>query len=576
MDSFSNFLRRQCALVLVALCVLIMPASVLAQVENVPVYHPVYSFLKRMELKGIVSRYHDAILPLSRGDVAKFLVAINEHQQEMSGAERDALNEYRQEFQFDITGSTDGYFSGLDFSDHTFGDAVAGIFNDKEKFLYAFHDSTVSFFADGLLTVDARKSAGDALDDEHAEFVQFGGRFRGTAYGRLGYYLQGTNAQFWGSRNVLERDKFIGQAYTLAVSDAQNFDFSDGYLRYQHGILSMQLGQERLLWGNGYGDKLILSDNTRDFPFIRMDAQYKAVKYTFMHGWLLGNRSNLTIQLPGDTTHYTEPVNDDKYIAAHRIGVSLGESTELAFQEMVIYSNRSVDLAYLNPLMVLESAQRARGERDNVFWAFDAKCHPMANLELQGTILFDDLNFSRWGTNDVQNKDALQLGVMMTDPLGMANTSAAFEYTRVEPYTFSHNRSRDDSYSSNGLPLSHHIGPNSQSWYAALENLWTYRFHTLLSYEYIQHGANIIGPNGIVAVNVGGDIFQPHRPGDPEFKDFLGGNYLRTHRISLAGTCEIYRRLYLEAHYALEHVRSVTYSTTQENRDFGIDVRLEY
>jgi len=34
-----------------------------------------------------------------------------------------------------------------------------------------------------------------------------GGRVRGTIYQHLGYYLQATNAQFYGSRDLLQRDR---------------------------------------------------------------------------------------------------------------------------------------------------------------------------------------------------------------------------------------------------------------------------------------------------------------------------------------------------------------------------------
>ena len=47
---------------------LTLACSAIAQVETVPANHPVYIFLKRMEVKGLIDRYHDAILPISRKD----------------------------------------------------------------------------------------------------------------------------------------------------------------------------------------------------------------------------------------------------------------------------------------------------------------------------------------------------------------------------------------------------------------------------------------------------------------------------------------------------------------------------
>jgi hypothetical protein len=548
-----------------------------AQVENVSAYDPIYTFLKRMELKGIIENYHSAIIPLSRGEIAGFLKTIDSKSADLTSVDRDNLAKYLIEYQFDITGSTDEFHQVLNFSNQTVGESFMQIFSDKEKFLYAYNDSTLSFFIDGLLTVDLRKSVGDALGNDHAEFTRFGGRIRGTIHNSFGYYIDGTNAQFYGSRTVLRRDRLLSQDYTLGVGDAQNFDHIESYIRYESSPISVELGRERLFWGTGYGDKTILSDNVRPFDAIRFDAQYKLLKYTFMHGWLLGNRSYLQYSLPSDTsTKFTEPIDDDKYIVAHRLEVSIPHAVDIGFNEMMVYSNRAPDLAYLNPIQLLESTQRNRDERDNGFWVFDMRVHWISGWEIQGSALFDDLNFPKWGTNDVQNKAALQAGILGVDPFGIPLTNIAVEYTRIDPYTFSHNRSRDNNYSSGGNILSHHIGPNSDSWFCKLENFWSRRLTTSVSYENVRHGNNIVSPGGQLVFNVGGDIFQPWRPVDSQYKNFLGGNFQRIQYINVAASYELYRQMFLEGWYRLEHTDNVTLGFVSETKDFGMDLRMDF
>ena len=561
---------------IVLVFLLIDPSVSRAQVENVPVYHPMYAFLKRMELEGVIEKYHDAILPLSRREIAEFLEIIDRRRSELTPVEQSTLDDYLVEFQFDMKGSTEGFQPFLDFSNQSFGESFNQIFTEKEKFLYTYHDSSLSLFVDGLLTVDGRKSTGDALGDQRAEFLQFGGRIRGTIHGNIGYSLQGTNAQFWGSRNVLQRDKFLSQDFTLAVTDAQNFDQVDGYLRYETRPLSVQVGRERILWGNGYSDKLVVSDNARDFDAIRWDAQYKGFKYTYVHGWLLGRTSKLTFTLGSDPTLFNEPVTDDKYIAAHRFEMSFPNAIDLGFQEIEIYSNRAPDLSYLNPVTFLESSQRARNERDNGLWAFDFQAHWVRGWELEGTIDFDDLAFQKWGTNDTQNKDAKQIGIMGIDPFGVPNTNVAVEYTRIEPYTFSHSRSRDNSYTNNGRMLGEHLQPNSESWFFRLENFWTSRFRTRVSFENERHGANILAPNGTLILNVGGDILQPERPQDSRQKDFLGGNLEQTVRWKANASFELYKEVFLEGFFIHESVNHVTQGFSVSNNDFGVDLRLDF
>jgi hypothetical protein len=565
--------------ILFLFCLVLLNSSPgLSQAENVPVDHPVYRFLKLMETKGIIERFHDAVLPISRKKVSAFLQTVQEKQDQLTSVEQNQLKDFAVEFEYELTQTMDSTYELLAWREPTVGNEVREWFGEKEKYLYFYTDTNLTFFVNGLLTFDARRSSGGVLTGENAAFVQVGGRIRGSIYQSLGYYLEGTNAQFWGSRDVLRRDKYISQTHTINVLDARNFDVARGYVRYDAGIVSLQVGRERLLWGNGYGDKLIVSDNVREFDFLRADAQYKSLNYTFLHAWLLGKRTHLPFTFPFDTSSvFYEPVNADKYFAAHRLEFSFPQLFDIGFQEMVIYSNRSVDLAYLTPITFIESLQRARGERDNVLWSFDVQTHFVKNIEFHAAILFDDINFPKWGTNSVQNKFAYQIGALAADPLGVANTSIVVEYTRIEPYTFSHNRSRDNDYGSQGKILSHHIGPNADSWFFKTDYRLTHRVFISFRYEMERKGENVYGANGQLVKNVGGDILLPHRPGvDSHTKEFLGGNLVRTNRFQAVLTYEIVNEMFLDGRYQYEKIENSALNSTTQNHDYGIALRIDF
>ncbi len=574
--SRANVSVRLCGLIMIYLFV---SAHARAQTETVPVSHPAYRFLKRMEVKGVLERYNDAMVPLSRRSIADFLTKLRERGGELTQVERDILRDFFVEFEYDITGQTQNHHVLIGSSESGVGENLEDFFSEKEKFLYVYADTNLSLFVDGLLTWDARRSTGDALGSANATFIQFGGRIRGTVSNHFGYFLQATNAQFYGSRDVLRRDNLISQAYTLNILDAQNFDFVEGYARYDTDILSMQVGRERMLWGNGFGDKLILSDNVRVFDFIRGDAQYKSVKYSFVHAWLLGKGSTQKFSLPSDTSFkFSEPVNADKYFAAHRLELSFPELFDVGFQEMVIYSNRSPDLAYLNPFTLLESAQRSREERDNVLWALDIQGHFVRGLEIQGSILFDDINFPKWGTNAVQNKYAFQVGGMLTDPAGLSNVSLAVEYTRIEPYTFSHDRSRDNDYGSLGRILGHHIGSNADSWFFRLDYFFSRKLFTTLRFELQREGNNIYdAATDTLISNVGGDFLQPHRSGrDSDTKEFLGGNLVKTYRVQAFVTYEIVNEIFFDLRYEMRRRTDSLAGTRTTDHDYGLALRIDF
>jgi hypothetical protein len=547
-----------------------------AQVENVPADHPIYLFLDRMEARQLIQRYHDAILPLSREEVAGFLSTIAGRDSALSSVERGYLRDYLSEFQFDISRSFEHTRPLINPPDSIDWSITGHLFSDTEKFLFAGSDSTISLFANALLDVDARWITGDALGSTNSQFVQFGGRFRGTAFDHVGYYLEATNAAFRGSRELLQRDRIISQAHTLNVVDTQHFDFAEGYVRYTNDIFSLQIGRERLLWGLGYDQKMIASDNVRVFDFIRLGARYKSFQYIFVHGWLLGESSSVEFTVPGDTTVYVEPTNADKYFAGHRFEISFENALDLGFQEMVIYSNRSPDLAYLNPLIVIESVQRSRGERDNVSWGFDVETHFMKGLQLSGSIIFDDLHLGEFFEPKWYNKYAYQAGLLLTDPLFLPNITLIVEYTRVEPFVYSHERSRESTYSSLGASLGPRIGANADAWFLRLDWFVARRWFVSGSITFERSGENIYDDSGNLVTNVGGDIRQPHRPSDPIDRVFLDGNLVRYTRGQLRISHEIINQIWCDGWYLYELSTNAQQESRDENHTAGFRVRMEF
>ena len=560
-----------------AVCSIMVVCGASGQSETVPVQHPVYAFLKRMEVKGIISRYHDAVLPLGRRTVGRFLDEIRTAQHTLSRTEQEILVDYLREFQYDRTGSTGGFLNVTDPADDITSAGPAGEFSDREKFIYFQADSAVTTFANILLDVDARRAAGTGEEGRRAEYVQFGVAARGTFLGHLGYSLRATNAQFWGSRELLQEDPQIRLSHALGVTNAQNFDFAEGYVRYDGGVISAQVGRERLLWGNGYDEKMILSDNPREFDFIRADAVVKSFSYTFVHAWLLGRSTEqLPFVLPSDSSSvFSETVAADKYFAAHRFGFSFPGVVDVGFQEMAVYSNRAPDLAYLNPLTIIESSQRSRGERDNVFWAFDLQAHCIPGIELSGTLLFDDINIPDLFSDVWTNRFALQAGVFIADPAGISNTSLMVEYTRIEPYVFSHGRSREGDYGSLGMILGPRIGPNADAWSFRADVVPSRNLITSLRVQVERQGENIVDDNGTLIRNVGGDFLQPHRTTDPERRTFLDGNRVSTLRAALLLSWEPVNQIWLDVIMEYAHVRSSAPARSMDHTTVQVRVRTE-
>jgi hypothetical protein len=562
-------------LVLCALAILTV-REVHAQAENVPAYHPVYIFLKRMEIKGILQQYDDVILPLSRRQVAEHLKTVQAHSQSLSSTESGWLKDFMSEFQFELTGSAEGFHPLIGSEQSSFWGAMGQEFTDREKFIAVTTDSSVTMFLNGLLTLEGRGFKGDPLGPSDAEYIQIGGRIRGTLFNHLGYYLQATNAQFWGSRELLQRDPMISQSHALSTGDAQNFDFAQGYVRYDAGMLSAQLGRERVLWGYGVDQKMIINDYIREFDFIRADFKYKAFRYTFIHGWLLGTQSSLVLPYPADSSStFVEPVIADKYFAAHRFGLSFPELFDVGFQEMYIYSNRSVDLGYLNPLMLLESLQRSRGERDNGLWAFDFKSRFFNGFQIMGTLFYDDIHVPYMFSDKWFDKYAWQLGFAYTDALTIRNTTLFVEYLRVEPYVFGHERSRDNNYTSLGVLIGPQIGPNADLWTFRLDYLPFRNLFLSARVSLERKGMNPVDSLGTVIRNVGGDFNLPHRETDPDTKKFLDGTLVKGTRVGFKVTWEFLNQMWLDGAVEYQSTKNTVSGALEKNTTYLVRLRTE-
>jgi hypothetical protein len=225
--------------------------------------------------------------------------------------------------------------------------------------------------------------------------------------------------------------------------------------------------------------------------------------------------------------------------------------------------------------MVIESAQRSREERDNVFWAFDVQTRFLPSAQFHGTFLFDDIHFSEIFENLWTNRFAFQIGMHWADPLLLKNTSIVVDYTRIEPYTFSHGRSRDNDYGSLGAPLGPRIGPNADSWFFRVDILPARNLSMSFSVSMERQGENVFDSTGTLVRNVGGDILQPHRDSDPATKVFLDGTLMNTRRAQILATYECVNQTWLDFYYEFESIRNEMDGKKEENQTYGARIRIE-
>ena len=493
----------------------LLTASALCQVDTVPVGHPVYAFLKELQVEGIIKNYDDVVLPLSRKKVIYFLAQADSSRNNLSKTDRDFL--IRMEEKLGMV-PTSNKKKNL-FSDFPIG-FRSKLISDSEKHIYSYKDSSISFYIDPVL--EGKYIYSKSLDDNSTLF-NVGAVIRGSYNGWLGFYLEGSNGTISGSRNVAELDRRVKQSFTFNNTKINFFDGTSGYIRLRKGIVNLELGRERVRWGNGYIDRTILSDNPPIFDFVKFGIAYKKFRYDFLHGWL---EQQPTVQYI-DSLVGNVKFKPSKYVAISRMGYQANDNLSFGLTQMIIYSDRPLELAYLNPFLFWESAQRSMNDLDNSFLAFDGRYKPVNGMELSSSIIFDDINFSylfkgEWARNN--NGNEWQVGLMLTDPILFEDMTFKLEYLQIRPYTFSHPGIGEAlTYSNNGYLLGTNLQPNSTRLSAEIN----YRFNSKLDlnilYSHSLHGNNVYDQNGNLIENFGGNFLNNLSFYSPEYAYLLQG-----------------------------------------------------
>ena len=550
--------------------IFILISSIYSQVELVPPSHPVYDYLKRMQLLEVIDDFNSSALPISREQVANYLKTIGENSVKISSTDKKILKDLKIEFEFDMTGETKdatGLFNNFDLEE---------LFNNKkQKYLYEYTDSNAAFFIDGTGFLSQRNSKGDSLGKHSITLGELGIRLRGTLFNSVGFYLRMSNGQkIAGDEGdvdfaIATNPKF--KANTKFRSENSNFDTYEGYLRYrtQGDWLSLMVGKEALLTGFGYIDKLFLSSNTVPFSYIKLDLKYKALHYYFLYGTVKGDSLGRDIR--------------SKTIASHRLNINFSKAFRVGFFESIIASDRPFDFTYLNPLSFLRSADYNAGETDlnNAIMGLDMEIIPTKKLSFQASMLIDDLNFDNLfggtyadGSPALDNKFAWQVGALWTDAFWIPNLTTALEYTRLNPFIYTHETNKSQ-YTNWMLPLGHDLPPNSDE--IALEFSYdvTHRLNIKLLYQKQRSANGVIIRNDTLIINYGGNIERGDWAKGQE-AIFLDGNRINRDIITVQLIWQPIRQYFLELKYVYEF-QDLIYLNKKIKDHYGwVTLRVDY
>jgi hypothetical protein len=549
--------------------ILLFSVSIKAQQENVPIDHDVYTFLKEMKVKGILDQIHDDSPNMSRFEVKKHLEKINLNISSLSGTEKKLLKKYQDEFYDDLADSTNTF--QMLGKEAGFSTDYSDLFSGKIKHTYAFRKDKVNFYLELL----GRYLHGQIFKPriDNSELFDIGFRGRGTLFGSLGYSMTVQKGGVLGSQDYAPTfDPRLNYNFKFveAIENIGNYDFTEGYLRYytepiEDMKLSFEVGREKIKLGYGYGSKLVLSGDHPYLDMLRMDFNYGVVSFTSIAASTVGDYS------PVREENYT------KYIAYNKVKLSVESVGDFGIGEVIIYSGRGLDLAYLNPFAFYKYEEMSLQDRDNGFVFLDFQTNVVKNLEVQGTFFLDEDILSNLQDMDLyKNKTAYQVSALWYSPFSINDLSLAVEYTKIRPYVYSHNNPQN-TYTAWSQCLGHRIGPNADEIYAKL----SYNFNEWLrgnfEFQRVRSGKNICDGLGNVLFNSGGDIFFPYRDGiDSEHINTLDGDRINQNIFTLSFRAEPIREVYFDLLYRFIEQRDVTKKITEDTNIAFLKMTFEF
>ncbi len=523
----------------------LLPTLLWGQSPLLPVEHPAYDFIDRMEVMGLVDYPLMGAKPVTCDRISQLLDEIDQtvavNNQMLSNVDRDMLAVLRWEFSRDTERSGRNSRPAV-HPDYSRWGSLNGWMDDKGWFTKKFYGNGINLYSyeteDVDLYFDPRGSAkviSQKGESDPIVITSVGFRFRGQIQDRIGLYLEakditeGGRGPYWDRAQLYEdRVGYVGRA---TGDETINYDVSNFDLSFGGKYWELHLAKMPLRWGPGQSGQLMLSD---------WGTSFHQVQAAFN----LGDHLRLVYVLGALKTYpeivdtlyqnagYYRTVEAEKYIAAHRLEWNPHPRLRFGLSEAVVFGDRQPEIGYLIPVNLFYSAQHDLGDEDNILISFDGAWIPYPKYKLYGELLIDDITFGKVGSDFFGNKLGWLTGLHWMEPVGLENVDMTVEISQLRPFIYTH-KYYVNVYQHWTAPLGYRYPPNSQVIYLAANYRPHRRVEVHADWVNLRHGANSVGGNA------GGDINSPHDWGASDDAPFLGGVLEKSNRVNLGVNYEV-------------------------------------
>ena len=447
----------------------------------------VYNYLARMAQKGIIS-FDDVIKPLSRTYIAKSLHQLTQHPEQLSAVEKKELQFYLQEYQTD-----------LDSTSTIQNTSVSFFKKDDQKRWRAFSIRSKDFILNGDPILQGAKVYNSNKNYLHQSI---GIDIWGKIGKHFGFQFSGNDISEGhdgsGKDSFAFKQPQTGFLLLSDSSDHKHLNYSEirANIAYSWNNGSISVGQDYLLWGYGQNGRIVLSDKSPAYPYLRLDYQpFKWLKFQYIHAWL-----NSNVMDSGRTYGFGNTVYGGKrimyvpkYMASHTITFKTLNKIDISLGESIIYSDQ-LNIGYLIPVMLfkvydnLTSNNNILAGSNGQFFLQVSARNLLKNTHLYSTLFIDEINVSQMFSKEKsRNQIGYTIGASVTDVFIPYLTLNA-EYTRVNPFTYN-NLNPVQTYTNQKFNLGDWMGNNFDRTILSAEYTPLPRLKCMARYQYIRKGS---------------------------------------------------------------------------------------
>ncbi|MFO7889386.1 MAG: capsule assembly Wzi family protein [bacterium] len=471
-----------------------------------------------MEAKGFLHSLNNDIRPVSRSKFVDYIIELDNYKKDhpncFSRIEKEYFQRLKGEFRDDLA-----------------GESIEVKKNFHEPHFYSLRKKNVSHLFIDLLAGYSSKIQFNHKISEEIYQPYYGSIIRGS-FNNIHFYSDNRIYSEWGRDTYIQHYN-ASQGYpvnTSRDSTSATWDVSKSYFCFTIRNINFLFGREKVKWGPSKFGSLMFSGLAPDFDQLQLKINLFPFTFIWLHGSL---RSDIS----------------PKWISSHRLAISLTDRVDIGLHESVIYGDRNLELAYLNPVIPYLIAEHTLGDKDNVSLGFDFNINLMYGFKIYGELLIDDL-FAPWElfSDYWGNKFAVNIGTFWIDPLLMNDCDLRMEYTRVEPYVYSHRKSVN-VFENYNFCLGSFLQPNSDCLIFEFRKFLDSFLHYKMKYYYSRHGE--------------GNRREPHKDSDGNTKKFLAGIVEKYNKISTGISGEIKRDLRFDCDIA--YVKADNYLNAVQN-----------